>query len=157
MKFKLEINIKPLSKDLLIVISQFIIIILHFIKLNFFNQRLIKEDIFILDYISNFFICFGILVILISLKDLGKSLSAMPRPKKESKLIKKGIYKIISHPMYYSLILISLGFFIKTLTFYNLVLTILISIIVSIKINLEEEYLKNKYIDYKSYRKKLKI
>tara|TARA_Y100001978_G_C23585529_1_gene381113 strand:+ start:452 stop:925 length:474 start_codon:yes stop_codon:yes gene_type:complete len=146
-----------ISKDLFIVMGQFLIITLHIFKIDIFNKKLILEDSQIIYNIGNFMIALGIILIIFSLKDLGKSISPMPRPRNNSKLITDGIYSILRHPMYYSLIIISLGFFIKSFTLYNLILSILLIFIINIKIKIEEKYLIRKYLKYTSYKKDIKI
>ena len=157
MKLNIFTKIRFLKKDFLLVISQFLIILLHFININLFNQKLIQGEFLIFNYMSNFLIILALIFIIISVKDLGKSLSPMPRPKENSKLITNGIYSFFRHPMYYSLIIISFSFFIKSLTIYNLILSILLTFIISNKIKIEEEYLTKKFHNYTSYKNEVKI
>jgi len=157
MKPKIDSKIRSSKKELLLVFSQFIIIALHFVKVNLFNQKIIYEEFLIVNYVSNFLIVVASIFIIFSLKELGKSISPMPRPKQNSKLITSGIYTILRHPMYYSLIVISIGFFMKSFTIYNLILTILLMFIISNKIKIEEEHLTKKFIKYNSYKKEVKI
>ena len=91
-----------------------------------------------------------------AIKDLGSNLSPLPRPKANGKLITSGIYRFLLHPMYYSLILISLGVFIIELSFYNLCLTISLILVIKSKIILEEQYLNNKFKNYLFYKDKVK-
>ena len=157
MRFNNDIEIRYSKKEFLLVSGQFIIIVLHFIKVNLFNQKLIQEEFQIINYIGNFLIILALIFIIFSVKDLGKSLSPMPRPKENSKLITNGIYRLFRHPMYYSLIIISFSFFIKSLTIYNLILSILLTFIIFNKIKIEEEYLTKKFHTYTSYKKEVKI
>ena len=157
MKLNTYKQIKSSKKELLLVVSQFMIIALHFIKVNLFNQKLIQGEYLIINYIANFLIILSVIIIVFSAKDLGKSLSPMPFPKENSKLITNGIYSTIRHPMYYSLIIISLGLFIKSLTIYNLILSISLTFIISNKIKIEEEYLTKKFKKYTLYKKEVKI
>jgi len=157
MRQNIDAKIRSSKKELLLVTSQFIIIVLHFIKVNLFNQKLIHGEYLIIEYISNFMIILALIFIISSAKELGRSLSPMPRPKENSKLITTGIYSIFRHPIYYSLIIISFSFFIKSFTIYNLILSILLIFIISNKINIEEKYLKRKFINFTSYKKEVKI
>ena len=157
MRFNFNTKVRSSKKEFLLVISQFILIALHLIKFNLFNQKLIQGEFLTIIYISNFLITFSLIIIVFSAKDLGKSLSPMPRPKENSKLITSGIYKLFRHPIYYSLIIISFSFFIKSFTIYNLILSILLIFIISNKINIEEKYLKRKFINFTSYKKEVKI
>ena len=157
MRLNIDKIIKSRRKEFILVISQFIIIALHFIKINLFNQKIIQGEFLIINYISNFLIILALIFIIFSVKSLGKSLSAMPRPKENSTLITIGIYSIIRHPMYYSLIIISFSLFIKSFTIYNFILSILLTFIISNKIKIEEEYLLKKFNKYTSYKKEVKI
>ena len=157
MRLNFDTKIRSSKKEFLLVISQFIIIALHLIKLNLFNQKLIQGEFLTIIYISNFLITLALVIIIFSAKDLGKSLSPMPRPKENSKLITSGIYRLFRHPMYYSLIIISFSFFIKSLTIYNLILSVVLTFIISHKIKIEEEYLTKKFHNYILYKNEVKI
>ena len=157
MRFNFDTKIRSSKKEFLLVISQFIIIALHLIKFNLFNQKLIQGEFLTIIYISNFLITLALIIIVFSAKDLGKSLSPMPRPKENSKLITSGIYKFFRHPMYYSLIIISISLFAKSLTIYNLILSILLTFIIYNKIKIEEEYLIKKFHNYTLYKNEVKI
>ena len=157
MRLNFDTKIRSSKKEFLLVISQFIIIALHLIKFNLFNQKLIQGEFLTFIYISNFLITLALIIIVFSAKDLGKSLSPMPRPKENSKLITSGIYSLFRHPIYYSLIVISFSFFIKSLTIYNLILSILLTFIISNKIKIEEKFLTKKFDKYTLYKSKVKI
>jgi len=157
MRFNFDTKIRSSKKEFLLVISQFIIIALHLIKFNLFNQKLIQGEYLTIIYISNFLITLALIIIVFSVKDIGKSLSPMPRPKENSKLITSGIYRLFRHPMYYSLIIISFSLFLKSLTVYSLILSILLTFIISNKIKIEEEYLTKKFHNYTSYKNEVKI
>ena len=157
MRLNIDTKLRSTKKEFLVVISQFIIIALHFIKFNLFNQKLIQIEFLTINYISNFLITLALIIIVFSAKDLGKFLSPMPMPKENSKLITSGIYRLFRHPMYYSLIIISFSFFLKSLTIYNLILCILLTFIISNKIKAEEEYLTKKFHNYTSYKNEVKI
>ena len=93
---------------------------------------------------------------LIAIKDLGSNLSPLPKPIVNGNLITSGIYRSMRHPMYYSLILISFGFFLTKLSFYYLCLTISLALIIKLKIILEEKYLNKKFKDYFIYTNNVK-
>ena len=157
MRLNIDTKLRSTKKEFLVVISQFIIIALHLIKFNLLNQKLIQGEFLILNYISNFLITLALIIIVFSVKELWKSLSPMPRPKENSKLITSGIYRLFRHPMYYSLIIISFSFFLKSPTIYSLILSILLTFIISNKIKIEEEYLTKKFHNYTSYKNEVKI
>ncbi len=142
--------------EFLLVILQFFNIILHFVQLEFFPKREIIQINSIFSFVGYFLIIISSIVMLIAIKELGRNLSPFPRPIVNGNLTTSGIYSFIRHPMYYSLILISLGYFITKLTFYYLCLTISLSLIIKFKIILEEKYLNNKFKNYFVYTEKVK-
>ena len=142
--------------EFFLVILQFLIIILHFIQLEFIPKKEIMQVNFFFSFVGLLLIIISTIVMLISIKDLGRNLSPFPRPIVNGNLTTSGIYSFIRHPMYYSLILISFGFFITKLSFYHLCLTISLALIIKLKIILEEKYLNKKFKNYFLYTDKVK-
>ena len=97
------------------------------------------------------------IILIVAIRDLGKNLSPFPRPINNSKLVTSGIYRFSRHPMYYSLIFISIGVFIIKLSIYYLFLTISLALIIKFKIALEEKYLMNKFKNYLLYKNEVKV
>ena len=154
-KFNLKGFIKAFN-EIILVILQFLIISLHFIKLEFLHKIEIIKGNFIFNILGLIIIIIASIIILLAIKDLGSNLSPFPRPIANGKLITFGIYRFIRHPMYYSLILISLGIFIIELSFYYLCLTITLILVIKRKIILEEQYLNKKFKNYLFYKGKVK-
>ncbi len=154
-KFNFKAFLKA-SNEIILVIFQFLIISLHFIKLEFLNKIEIIKGNSIFSFLGFIIIIIGSIIILLAIKDLGSNLSPFPRPIAKGNLITSGIYSFIRHPMYYSLILISLGIFIIKLSFYYLCLTITLTLVINFKIILEEKYLNKKFKNYFSYKEKVK-
>ena len=154
-KFQLK-NIFKAAYEIILVFLKFFIIILHFFQWEFIPQKQIIQ-------VSPFSYLMGILIIIIAfiimlfaIKDLGRNLSPFARPINNSNLVTTGIYRFTRHPMYYSLIFISLGVFITNLSIYHLFLSISLSLIIKFKISLEEQYLNNKFKNYLLYKKEVK-
>ena len=154
-KFQLTRFFKK-SYESFLVLLQFLNIILHFIQLEFIPKKEIMQVNFIYSFVGFLLIIISTIVMLISIKDLGSNLSPFPRPIVNGNLTTSGIYSFIRHPMYYSLILISFGFFITKLSIYHLSLTISLALIIKFKINLEEKYLNKKFKNYFIYTDKVK-
>ena len=144
------------SYDFFLVFLQFFIIILHFMQLEFLPKKEIMQVNFIFSFMGFLLIIIASIVMLMAIKDLGSNLSPLPRPTANGNLITSGIYRFIRHPMYYSLVLISFGFFITKLSLYHLCLTLILALIIKFKITLEEKYLNNKFKNYFSYTDKVK-
>tara|TARA_B100000945_G_scaffold213117_1_gene171662 strand:- start:4 stop:477 length:474 start_codon:yes stop_codon:yes gene_type:complete len=154
-KFNLKGFLKA-SNEIILVIFQFLIISLHFIKFEFLNKIEIIKGNSIFSFIGFIIIIIASIIMLLAIKDLGSNLSPFPRPIANGKLITSGVYRFIRHPMYYSLILISLGVFIIKLSFYYLFLTISLTLVIKSKIILEEKYLNKKFKNYLFYKDKVK-
>ena len=154
-KFQLTIFFKA-AYEIILVFLQFFIIFLHFFQWEFIPQKQIIQ-------VSPFYYLLGVLIIimafiilLVAIKDLGRNLSPSPRPKKNSIIVTKGIYRFMRHPMYYSLIFISFGVFITKLSIYYLFLSTSLVLIIKFKIALEEQYLNNKFKNYLLYKNEVK-
>ena len=154
-KFNLKDFLKD-SNEIILVISQFLIIILHFIKFEFLPNIEIMKVNSIFSFVGFLIIIIASIIMLKAVKDLASNLSPFPKPLANGNLITSGIYSFIRHPMYYSLILISFGVFIIKLSFYYLCLTITLTLIIKIKIILEEQYLNKKFKNYLFYKNKVK-
>ena len=155
-KFRLKTFLK-VAYEIILVILQFFIISLHFFQLEFIPQKqLIKVSP--LSYLVGYlFIIIALIILLVAIKDLGRNLSPFPRPINNSNLVTTGIYRFTRHPMYYSLIFISIGVFIMKLSIYYLFLTISLALIIKFKIALEEKYLMNKFKNYLLYKNEVKF
>ena len=155
-KFQLKKFFKA-AYDLMLVFLQFIIISLHFFQWEFIPQKQIIQARPFSYLLGILIIIIGFIIMLVSIKDLGRNLSPFPRPINNSNLVTKGIYRFTRHPMYYSLIFISIGFFIIKLTIYYLFLTISLALLIKFKIALEEKYLMHKYKNYLLYKNEVKV
>ncbi len=154
-KFKLKIFFKDVY-EIILVFLQFFIISLHFFKLEFIPEKQIIQVTPFSNFVGFLIIIIAFIILLFAIKDLGRNLSPLPRPLKNSNLVTKGIYGFTPHPMYYSLIFISFGFFITKLSIYYLFLSTSLGLIIKFKIALEEQYLKNKFKNYLLYKNEVK-
>jgi len=154
-KFQLKIFLKD-AYELLLVFLQFFIISIHFFKWEFIPEKQIIQVTPFSYFVGFLIIIIALIILLISIKDLGRNLSPFPRPIKNSNLVTKGIYRFTRHPMYYSLIFISIGVFLTKLSIYYLFLSIILILIIKFKIALEEQYLKNKFKNYLLYKNEVK-
>jgi len=155
-KFQLKIFLKA-SYEIILVFLQFFIISLHFFQWEFIPQKQIIQVTPFSYFIGVLIIIIAFIILLVAIKDLGRNLSPFPRPINNSNLVTTGIYRFMRHPMYYSLIFISIGVFIIKLSIYYLFLTISLALIIKFKIALEEKYLMNKFKNYLFYKNKVKV
>jgi len=138
-KFQLKKFFKA-AYEIILVFLQFFIIGLHFFQWEFIPQKQIIQ-VSTLSYLVGFLIIIiAFIILLVAIKDLGRNLSPFPRPINNINLVTTGIYRFTRHPMYYSLIFISFGFFIIKLSIYYLFLSISLGLIIKFKIALEVQY-----------------
>ena len=154
-KFKLKVFFK-VAYEIILVFLQFFIIILHFLKWELIPQKQIIQVSPLSYLIGILIIIIALIIMLVAIKDLGVNLSPFPRPIANSNLVTTGIYRFTRHPMYYSLIFISIGVFIIKLSTYYLFLSISLALIIKFKIALEEEFLNNKFKNYLLYKNQVK-
>jgi len=154
--FQLKYFLKA-AYEIILVFLQFFIISLHFFQWEFIPQKQIIQVTPFSYFVGFLIIIIAFIILLVAIKDLGRNLSPFPRPINNSNLVTKGIYRFTRHPMYYSLIFISIGVFIIKLSIYYLFLTISLALIIKFKIALEEKYLMNKFKNYLLYKNKVKV
>jgi len=154
-KFQLKVFLKD-SYEIILVFLQFFIISLHFFQLEFIPQKQIIQASPFSYFLVILIIIIAFIIMLVSIKDLGRNLSPFPTPTKNSNLVTTGIYRFTRHPMYYSLMFISIGVFIIKLSIYYLFLSISLGLIIKLKIVLEEQYLNNKFKNYLLYKNEVK-
>jgi len=155
-KFQLKIFLKA-AYEIILVSLQFFIISLHFFQWEFIPQKqIIQVNHF--SYLVGFLITIiAFIILLVAIKDLCKNVSPFPSPINNSNLVTTGIYRFTRHPMYYSLIFISIGFFIIKFSIYYLFLTISLALIIKFKISFEVKYLMNKFKNYLLYKNEVKV
>ena len=154
-KFQLK-NFFKAAYDLILVFLQFFIISLHFFQWEILPQEQIIKVSSFSYFVGFLIIIIAFIILLVAIKDLGRNLSPFPRPINNSNLVTKGIYRFIRHPMYYSVIFISVGVFFIKLSIYHLFLSMSLSLVIKFKIALEEQYLKNKFKNYFLYKNEVK-
>ena len=155
-KFQLK-NFFKTAYDLMLVFLQFFFITLHFVQWEFLPQKQIIHASPFSYFLGILIIIIAFIIMLVSIKDLGRNLSPFPRPINDSNLVTTGIYRFTRHPMYYSLIFFSIGVFIIKLSIYYLFLTISLALIIKFKIALEERYLMKKFKNYLLYKNEVKV
>ena len=75
-----------------------------------------------------------------------------------TKLVSSGLYHYIRHPMYGSLLILGLGMFLKSMTWYSFILFMIISVALFITCKVEEKEMLKKFGDeYRAYIFKTKM
>ncbi len=82
------------------------------------------------------------------------NLNIMPTLKDNHTLITNGIYNHIRHPMYTSVILLSLALLLTNLSLINILTMLILIIDLYLKANFEEKLLISRFSNYKKYTNK---
>ena len=96
----------------------------------------------------------GMAVILYSFFALGKSLTASPVPKQDGNLVTSGLYARVRHPIYFGLLLASIGVVLDAGPWPQFAIVLLLYVLLNIKASYEEELLAKRYPEYKAYAQK---
>jgi len=87
---------------------------------------------------------------------LGPNLTPLPKPKPSGQLIQTGLYKLVRHPIYFGVILVSFGWAGIEQTIYTLVLAFILLIFFELKSRQEERWLTQKFFEYDVYKQNTK-
>jgi protein-S-isoprenylcysteine O-methyltransferase Ste14 len=76
---------------------------------------------------------------------------------KEGQMISSGPYQFIRHPMYASALIIIWSGILGHFSYLNLVIGIIVTVVISIRIMIEEQYLRTHYPAYLDFSRKTKM
>ena len=93
----------------------------------------------------------GIGLALLGTRDLGPSLSPMPRPTDEAVLVESGVYRRIRHPIYLGVAAAALGWGLLTASLVAIVLAIALVTLLDLKARREEAWLRERFAGYPEY------
>ena len=93
----------------------------------------------------------GVAGVLVCAASLRRSLTVVPIPKEEGKLSTTGLYRYMRHPMYSSVLLLTLGIALYSGSAIKYVLVLSLYVLFYLKSVYEERYLRLKYPEYKKY------
>jgi protein-S-isoprenylcysteine O-methyltransferase Ste14 len=96
----------------------------------------------------------GVTMTLLGVSSLwtGRSVSALPHPRRQSALVMTGAYAHIRHPMYTGLILFALGWSVLRESGPALVASLGLAIVLDLKRRREEGWLEQRFGAYAAYR-----
>ena len=86
--------------------------------------------------------------------DLGESLTPLPRPRADGRLIESGIYARLRHPIYAGLMLGGIGWSVLTGSLPAFGVALLLAAFLDAKARREEAWLLDRYPGYADYRRR---
>jgi protein-S-isoprenylcysteine O-methyltransferase Ste14 len=90
-------------------------------------------------------------VLLISFIALGNSLTALAIPKDNGTLVTHGIYSRVRHPIYFGLLVMSLGVMLDAGYWPQVIVVMLLYVLLNNKADFEETLLRERYPQYQKY------
>lgn len=87
---------------------------------------------------------------------LGRNLTPFPKPLDDGQLVRTGLYEMVRHPIYFSVIVACLGWAIWRGSFIGIGLSLLLFFFFDAKTRAEERWLVQQYPDYAAYQQEVK-
>lgn len=82
---------------------------------------------------------------------LGRNRTPYPRPLEDSTLVQHGVYGLVRHPLYSSLIFVSAGWALLWASGAALLVSLALAILLDAKARREERWLREKFPEYAAY------
>lgn len=98
----------------------------------------------------------GLAWIVAGIVNLGSSLSALPHPREEAKLVESGAFAFVRHPMYCGGIWVAAGWGLWTAGPLTLGYALLLAVFFDAKARREERWLRGKFPEYARYCRRVK-
>ena len=108
-----------------------------------------------LDNLGVALVAIGLVPLFLGFLGLGKSLTANPVPNVDGVLVTTGVYKVIRHPIYLGLLVITLGLVVSSGTWEQIIVWVALLLLLIYKLRWEEVLLKAKYKGYADYMTKV--
>jgi protein-S-isoprenylcysteine O-methyltransferase Ste14 len=87
-------------------------------------------------------------------RDLGASLTPLPHPRDDARLVETGIYRSVRHPIYGGLILLGVGWALLAASPLALALALVLVPFFWLKSSIEERWLGERFPTYLDYRRR---
>ncbi len=98
----------------------------------------------------------GALLLMTAIFRLGSNLTAVPYPKDQGTLVETGPFRLVRHPIYCGVILITFGWALLVHGWLTLGYAIIMLVFFDVKSRREEEWLKAKFSGYGEYQKRVR-
>ena len=93
----------------------------------------------------------GLVLVVASALNLGRSLTPLPAPKAAAHLKTDGLFRLVRHPIYSGVMLWAIGFAVSSGGLRHLLLTVLLCLFFNAKARHEEKLLRQKFPNYDAY------
>jgi protein-S-isoprenylcysteine O-methyltransferase Ste14 len=114
------------------------------------------NNLAILRFLGGFLFVTGGLMGLAAIFKLGRNLTPFPKPVDDGKMVRQGLYRLVRHPIYLSVILTCLGWALWRSSLIGTVLSLLLFLFFDAKTRVEERWLVQQYPEYTAYQQEVK-
>lgn len=94
----------------------------------------------------------GLILGSVALLQINTNISPFPTPVKNSRLLTQGAFAIARHPIYTSILAITLGYAIYDTSLYKFIIFLFFWLLFYLKSSYEEQLLLEKFPEYKTYK-----
>jgi len=143
------LNLKKPIKDYLFVTVQVLLFAVYFLPIRLSKIELPEWLCYSGLAILGTAIVFGIVALL----QLNTNLSPFPSPLASGKLITNGAFRVSRHPIYTALVFSGFGYAIYQPSLYKVLITLILLTLFYYKSVYEEKLLRNKFPEYRDYKK----
>ena len=98
----------------------------------------------------------GLLFALAGLAALGRGLTPFPRPRERGRLVTRGVYRVVRHPVYTGLVVAALGWAVAYLSVPSVVYAVLLGVFFDRKARREEQWLRERFPEYADYARRVR-
>ena len=97
----------------------------------------------------------GLIVFAWALRELGRSLTPLPRPRDDGELVTSGPFRVVRHPVYLGATLVFVGLSL-VFSWSSLIASCALALIWAAKARVEERYLVERFPEYAEYRRRVR-
>ncbi len=87
---------------------------------------------------------------------LGRNLTPFPKPPAKSRLVQHGIYRLVRHPLYLSVICGAIGWSLIRQSWPALAVSLVLALYLDAKARREERWLREQFPDYADYQRRVR-
>ncbi len=98
----------------------------------------------------------GVLLVLAGLVALGRALTPFPHPREGARLVTRGLYGLVRHPVYAGLLVGALGWALAWLSVWGLAYSALLGVFFDRKARREERWLRSRFPEYATYARRVR-
>lgn len=143
---------KDKQKGWLLVFIQFVLLAVIIISASAEFKYINRPLLPIVHYIGVTLLLLGILLFMLVLITFGQIMTPNPVPGDKYKLNTSGLYGIVRHPMYFTVLVLITGIILYFQAFYSLIWIPVAFIFLLYKIKFEEQFLSKKFPEYPQYK-----